>query len=208
MEMAEKRDFNAAAAQWDQEPRRLKLAGEVVAAIRRELPLVPEMTALDYGCGTGLVTLGLQPFLGHIIGADSSSGMLEALNAKLRERRIENVGTKLLDLELSEPLDDRYDLIVSSMTLHHVQDVPALIASLARALKPGGWLALADLASEDGSFHEDHTGVFHHGFAPEFFQREFARNSLIDTRVIEAATIDKSGERLYPVLLGLGRKKG
>ena len=206
MEKVEKRDFNASAPQWDQEPRRLKLAGDVVAAIRHELRLGLEMTALDYGCGTGLVTLGLHPFLGRVTGADSSSGMLDALSAKLRERSINNVDTKLLDLEQGEPLDDSYDLIVSSMTLHHVQDVPALIASLARALKPGGWLALADLASEDGSFHEDHTGVFHHGFAPEFLHREFTRNSLIEVRVVTAATVDKSGE-VYPVLLALGRKE-
>jgi cyclopropane fatty-acyl-phospholipid synthase-like methyltransferase len=58
-----KRDFDAVAASWDQEPRRVKLARDVVEAIRRELPLTPEMEVLDYGCGSGLVTLGLQPFV-------------------------------------------------------------------------------------------------------------------------------------------------
>jgi len=82
------------------------------------------------------------------------------------------------------------------------------MTTLVRALKPGGWLALADLASEDGSFHEDHTGVFHHGFAPEFFHREFIRNSLTEVRVVTAATVDKSAGRVYPVLLALGRKEG
>jgi len=55
------RDFNKAAATWDEEPRRLKLAGEVADAIAKSIPLTPSMDVLDFGCGTGLLTLNLQP---------------------------------------------------------------------------------------------------------------------------------------------------
>ena len=210
MQKQGKRDFDAAAAGWDAEPRRVKLAQEVVAAIRRELPLAAEMEALDYGCGSGLVTLGLQPFVGRITGADSSKGMLQVLTRKVRERGISNVVAKFIDLE-KQSLAGGYDLIVSSMTLHHVRDVAALIGSLAQMLKPGGWLALADLESEDGGFHDDPTGVYHHGFDREFFSSACSGNSLTDIRVITAATIDKSegsgARRLYPVLLCLARKQ-
>jgi len=205
-----KRDFDAVAAGWDEEPRRVKLAQEIVAAICRELPLAREMEALDYGCGSGLVTLGLQPFVGRITGADSSQGMLQVLSRKVRERGITNVAEKFIDLE-QQRLDGSYDLIVSSMTLHHVHDVAALIGSLVQMLNPGGWLALADLESEDGSFHDDQTGVYHRGFDREFFSFVCSRNSLTDIRIIRATTIDKSdgsgGRRLYPVLLCLARKQ-
>jgi 2-polyprenyl-3-methyl-5-hydroxy-6-metoxy-1,4-benzoquinol methylase len=209
MEKQGKRDFDAVAAGWDEDPRRVNLAQDVVAAICRELPLAKEMEALDYGCGSGLVTLGLQPFVGKITGADSSQGMLEILKRKLQEREITNVVTQFLDLE-QQQLVGSYDLIVSSMTMHHVHDVTALIGSFIQALKPGGWLALADLQSEDGSFHDDPTGVFHHGFDPEFIRSIYSKNSLTDVRIVTAATIDKpdgsGGRRLYPVLLCLGRK--
>lgn len=209
MQNDQKRDFNAVADKWDQEPRRLKLAQEVVDTMRRELPLSPEMEALDYGCGSGLVTLGLQPFVGRITGADSSQGMLEVLKRKLQDQGIRNVATSLLDLE-QQRLEGDYDLIVSSMTLHHVQDVPALIDSLAQALKPGGWLALADLKSEDGRFHDDPTGVLHHGFSREFLVEQFSKNGLSAIRVVTAATIEKPGANgsvlSYPVLLCVGRK--
>ena len=209
MQKEQKRDFDAVAENWDQEPRRVQLAQDIGAAMRRQLPLDPEMEALDYGCGSGLVTLGLQPFVGRITGADSSRGMLYVLQRKVEQRGIGNVSVQLLDLE-QQRLDASYDLIVSSMTLHHVRDVPALIGTLAQALKPGGWLALADLESEDGRFHDDSTGVLHHGFSREFLAGAFSSNGLSEVRVVTAATIDKTDangtSRSYPVLLCLGRR--
>jgi len=209
MQKEQKRDFDSVAAAWDQEPRRVKLAQEVVDAMRRELPLTPDMEALDFGCGSGLVTLGLHPFVGRITGADSSPGMLDVLRGKLQEQGIDNVATQLLDLE-QQRLAASYDLIVSSMTLHHVQDVPVLIASLVLSLKPGGWLALADLESEDGSFHDDPTGIFHHGFPREFLADQFSKNGLTDVRTVSAATMEKKDAngvvRVYPVFLCVGRK--
>jgi len=136
--------------------------------------------------------------------------MLDVLMRKVRERGIANVVGRFIDLERQQ-LDGSYDLIVSSMTLHHVHDVAALIGSLVQMLNPGGWLALADLESEDGGFHDDPTGVYHRGFDREFLSSVCAENSLTDIRVITAATIDKSkgsgGRRLYPVLLCLARKR-
>lgn len=209
MLQADKSDFDAVANSWDQEPRRVKLAQDIVSAMRRELPLDAAMEVLDYGCGSGLVTLGLQPLVGKITGADSSKGMLEVLQRKLEEGKVENATVQLLDLEL-QTLEASYDLITSAMTLHHVQDVSALIASLAAALKPGGFLALADLETEDGSFHSDSAGVLHHGFSREFLAAEFSKNGLREVRVVTAAVMEKRGEdgssRPYPVLLCLGRR--
>jgi 2-polyprenyl-3-methyl-5-hydroxy-6-metoxy-1,4-benzoquinol methylase len=135
--------------------------------------------------------------------------MLEVLKRKVRERGITNVAAELTDLE-QQRLDGSYDLIVSSMTMHHVKDVVSLIGSFAQALNPGGWLALADLESEDGGFHDDPTGVYHHGFDREFFRSECSKNSLTNVRIITATTIEKpdasGGGRLYPVLLCVARK--
>ena len=203
-----KRDFDAVAEQWDEEPRRLQLAQDVVSAMRRELPLAASMEALDYGCGSGLVTLGLHPFVGRITGADSSWGMLEVLRRKIEAQHLANVSALPLDLE-REQLEGSYDLIVSSMMLHHFSDVPALVGSLARALNPGGWLALADLETEDGHFHDDPQGVLHHGFSREFLSEAFSASGLSGVRVVTAAVVEKpraEGVRRYPVLLWVGRK--
>ncbi|HEX9023975.1 MAG TPA: class I SAM-dependent methyltransferase [Geobacteraceae bacterium] len=210
MQTHEKRDFDSKAATWDEEPRRVMLAREVTAAIIRELPLEHGMNVLDYGCGSGLVTLGLQPHVGRITGADSSQGMLDVLAGKVREQGLGNVATRLIDLTSQESLEGGFDVIVSSMTLHHVCDVPALISRFLRSLKPGGWLALADLEAEDGSFHDDPTGVCHHGFERRYLQEVLSGHGCVDVRVMEAASVRKSrpegDERLYPVLLAVGRK--
>jgi trans-aconitate methyltransferase len=138
--------------------------------------------------------------------------MLEVLNGKVQKGGMTNVATQLIDLERQGRLEGRYDLIVSSMTMHHVADVAALISSLAGCLNPGGWLAVADLQSEDGSFHNDSTGVLHNGFSKDFFRFALQESGLTDVRVVAAATMEKaqpSGEvRGYPVILAVGKREG
>jgi len=205
-----RRDFDAEAATWDEKPERLKLAADVTSAIRGALPLSPKMKALDYGCGSGLVTLGLQPLVAHITGADSSLGMLDVLAKKVLDRHLANVVTRHIDLERRERLEGSFDLIVSSMTMHHIRDVSALVGDLTELLNPGGWLALADLETEDGSFHGDPTGVFHQGFERDYLSKLLTSRGLSGVDVIPAATITKTqpdgGRRDYPVLLAFGSR--
>jgi predicted TPR repeat methyltransferase len=205
-----KRDFDTVADTWDEEPRRVKLAQEITAAVRSEVPLNGEMDALDYGCGSGLVTLGVRPFVRHITGADSSRGMLEVLEKKVRTQGLSNVEACFIDPENPEPLTGSYDLIISSMTLHHVPDVPALLAGFAQILNPGGWLALADLETEDGSFHDNPAGVYHHGFARGFLRDEFTANGLVAVSIVTASTVNKQDQNgnshSFPVILAVGRK--
>ncbi len=156
--------FDEAAGQWDNNPARVDLARAVGAAIVRAVPLQPDWRVLDYGAGTGLLTLNLQPRVASMVALDSSAGMLEKLDEKLRAAGIRNVETRLWDLEVHPSPEARFDLAVSSMTLHHVRDVPLVLGRLAALLKPGGWLAVADLDTEDGTFHGQSEDVFHHGF--------------------------------------------
>lgn len=160
----QRRDFDKAAATWDDKPQRVQLAQEIKAAILAEVAVTDRMNVLDFGCGTGLLTLGLQPMVGTIIGADSSRGMLDVLNGKIAAAGLDNVCSLFLDPESNEPLKGGYHLIVSAMTLHHVREIEPLLARLHAALLPGGSLCLADLDLEGGRFHEDNTGVFHFGF--------------------------------------------
>jgi len=103
-----RRDFEKDAALWDENPSRVKLADDVAKAIREEAALNREMDVLDFGCGTGLVTLQLQPFVRSITGADSSHGMLAVLWAKIERQRLANVSTRRLDIEKGDRLEGRY----------------------------------------------------------------------------------------------------
>jgi ubiquinone/menaquinone biosynthesis C-methylase UbiE len=164
MEQEVRKDFDKVAARWDANPFRTKMASDVAAAMIREIPLSLDMKVLDYGCGTGLLTLKLQPFVKVITGADSSRGMLEVMNEKIKTQGLSNVHTEFVDFEKGEHVDGGYNLIVSSMVAHHVPDTLALFKEWHRLLLPGGQLCFADLDTEDGAFHGDNTGVFHLGF--------------------------------------------
>ncbi len=157
--------FDRAAATWDEKPRRLELAAALVAAMKEALSLSGEMEALEIGCGTGLLTCDLAGLLKRIVATDTSRGMLTVLGDKITALGLANVEVQRLDLACDKGVDlGRFDLIYSAMTLHHIKETRALLTACFTHLKPGGMLALADLEEEDGSFHDDMTGVSHCGF--------------------------------------------
>ncbi len=202
--MTKIRDFDAVAGNWDEEPRRVKVAAEVAAAIRDTLNLSTAWDAMDMGCGTGLVTLSLAHQLGSITGIDSSSAMLDKLREKVKASGITNVKTALCDLSAGQLPEGKFHLIISAMTLHHIKDPETLLSSLRSRLYQGGWVALADLEAEDGSFHEDPTGVFHHGFSRTELMSLLATSGFVSISVTEATLMQK-GDRMYPILLAVAQ---
>jgi 2-polyprenyl-3-methyl-5-hydroxy-6-metoxy-1,4-benzoquinol methylase len=199
------RDFDKAAASWDAQPWRERMIDGIVRAIREELRPTRSMDAMDFGCGTGLLTLALQPDVRSITGVDSARKMLDSLAGKIRERQLANVGTELVDTEGGDLGVQRYQLIVSSMVLHHVRDTAALFRQFFAALKPAGGLGIADLDLDDGEFHADPTGVFHHGFERDSLRRQLAEAGFVAIRDRTAAEIVRPGRsggmRKFPVFL-------
>jgi ubiquinone/menaquinone biosynthesis C-methylase UbiE len=206
-----KRDFDKVAVSWDDEPRRVKLAGDLAESIMREVELTRNMDLLDFGCGTGLISLHLQPHVRSLRGVDTSSGMLEVFQGKLKERGITNVSTALLDPAKDTRIDGRFHLVVSGMTMHHIADVGALFKEFYRILLPGGQVCIADLDAEDGSFHSDKTGVVHFGFDRPQMASMPASAGFVEIRQVTAAKIIKDDEtrekREYTVFLMIARKE-
>ena len=197
--------FDRAAATWDELPRRVQLARAVADAIARQVRLSQDLDVLDFGCGTGLLTLALQPLVRSITGADTSTGMLEVLERKVDEQGLRNVRTVLLRRGEQVAPAPRFHLIVSSMTLHHVADVAPLLGRFHEQLHAGGSVALADLDREDGSYHEDGSDVFHLGFDRSELQELLAGTGFIDLGAATAFVVHKEG-RDYPIFLITGRK--
>ena len=140
MQTAPRRDFDKDSIQWDADHTRVQLAHAVVQAILGTGKISQSMNALDFGCGTGLLTLALQPHVKSITGVDSSAGMLDRLNEKIAANGLSNVSTQFVDFEHGKHIEGNYDLIVSSMTAHHVPDTLQLLREWHRVLKPGGRL--------------------------------------------------------------------
>jgi ubiquinone/menaquinone biosynthesis C-methylase UbiE len=202
--------FDEAAAQWDNNPGRVDLARAVGEAIGRTIPLQPGWRVLDYGAGTGLLTLNLQPRVASMVALDSSTGMLEKLTQKLAAATISNVQTRHWDLEAQPFPEPGFDLVVSSMTLHHLRNAPLVLSRLAAILEPGGWLAVADLDIEDGSFHGQADDVFHHGFERGQIAEWLTNARLKWISVSDAHSMSKpssTGEvRSYGIFLAVGQK--
>jgi predicted TPR repeat methyltransferase len=207
--MINNRDFDQKAATWDDEPRRVKLAREVAAGIINTANPTEAMDAMDFGCGTGLLTLFLQPNLRTIDGVDSSRGMLDVLERKARERGLTNVRPVHCAVERGERPAGPYHLVVSSMTLHHVAELAPLFRLFHDLLLPGGTLCVADLDKEDGTFHDDQTGVQHFGFERHDVIKILAEAGFTGFRDDTIAVIEKSSPdktRTYPVFLICAKK--
>lgn len=203
--------FDEAATQWDNNPVHVNLARAVGQALSRVIPLQPTWRALDYGAGTGLLTLNLLPRVASILAMDSSQGMLVQLTQKLAASKIDNVQTRLWDLQADPFPETGFDSVVSSMTLHHLRDVPLVLERLANTLRPGGWLAVADLDTEDGSFHGPSNDVYHNGFQRQHVSgwltaAGFTRVSVQDAHSFLKPTA--AGQpRPYTIFLATGTRK-
>jgi len=147
---------------WDMSSRRVKNAQAIADNILKNIKLDKDMVLMDFGAGTGLLSYFVAPKVDTIIAVDNSPSMLKEFREKCNEF---DCKTEIIQKDLStETIEREFDGIISSMTIHHLEDTPALFSKFNTMLKRSGFIAIADLDSEDGTFHSDDTGVHHHGF--------------------------------------------
>ncbi len=167
-------DFNTAAAGWDTD-KRIKRAETISDEIAKTIHIKPHSNALEFGCGTGLISFGLRDRFDHITLVDTSEAMVDMLCSKIREAGITNMTALKADIlgaagsgrdavRFALP-QDKYDVIYTSMALHHVVDVSSALTAFYELLSEGGTICIVDLTKDDGSFHrleKDFNG--HNGF--------------------------------------------
>jgi ubiquinone/menaquinone biosynthesis C-methylase UbiE len=203
----EHKRFDDEAATWDDDPGHEKRQVAVAQAIERALDLSPRMSAVDVGGGTGRLSILLADRVGSVVVTDPSAGMVQ-----VAQERIEAAGLsdrfRAVQADLTtDRLDGAYDVVWSSMALHHVQDLDGLLRSLAGLLVDGGRLAIADLdADPDGAFHADKIDFAgHDGFDRPRLAEQLARAGFADVTFVDATTILK-GDREFGVFLCTARK--
>jgi putative AdoMet-dependent methyltransferase len=195
--------FNEKAKDWDASERKQLISSAVGAAILKNVPLNPQMNVMDFGAGTGLISAHIVPFVDKIVAVDISRAMLEKLTEKQEfQGKVEAVCQDITD----KPIDAKFDLIISALALHHVEDTLKLINTFVEHLKPGAKVALADLDKEDGSFHpEGSEGVFHSGFERDELQTLLEKNGFYDVQFITIHTMQKN-DKQYPIFLVVATK--
>jgi cyclopropane fatty-acyl-phospholipid synthase-like methyltransferase len=190
--------FKHKAESYEQDNRRVENVQTIAATILSRIDLKPDMELMDFGSGTGLLLEQIAPFVRSIAAVDISTSMNEQLNKKRADLACE---LEIIEMDLTvSDLDRKFDGIISSMTLHHVDNLKAMFDKLYVMLKPGGFIALADLETEDGSFHTEDTGVFHFGFSRKELMDLATGAGFSQVKVNPASMVHKPyGD--YPVLL-------
>jgi cyclopropane fatty-acyl-phospholipid synthase-like methyltransferase len=156
--------FDKEAITWDDLPRRVNLAKAIVKEIK---PYLKNKKVLEFGCGTGLVGINVADATKELIGIDLSSKMIEKFNEKAQKL---NLNAKAFKKDMFD-IKEKFDVIISSMTIHHIKDIKKLSKKL---YEIGEEVFIADLLKEDGSFHtRGNEDVEHFGFSKEELQNYF-----------------------------------
>jgi ubiquinone/menaquinone biosynthesis C-methylase UbiE len=199
--------FDAAAATWDDDPGHEERQLAVAQAIRGALDLNPRMSALDVGGGTGRLSILLADRIGSVVVTDPSAGMVQVARQRIEEAGLSD-RLRAVQADLTtDRLGGSFDVVWSSMAMHHVPDLDALLRSVAGLLVDGGRLAVADLEEDpDGAFHADKADFDgHHGFQRTRLTQQLIHAGFTDVRFFDATTIRK-GDREFGVFLCLATK--
>jgi len=190
--------FTEKAKDWDVNEMVLQLSAATSSAILENIEFSEQMQVMDFGAGTGLITSQIIPHVKKITAVDVSKSMLEQLVSKPElEGKVEAVCQDIKQ----QPLGLKFDVIMSAMAMHHVKDTGQLFKSFSEHLTSGGKVALADLDTEDGSFHpSDVEGVYHNGFDRESLKSIMEKNGFQDIKFVTAHTVNKE-MKTYPVFL-------
>jgi ubiquinone/menaquinone biosynthesis C-methylase UbiE len=158
-------NFDDEARDWDNDPNKIERAILFAKEIKDFIKPDKKLNALEFGCGTGLLSFQLKDDFKTITLADSSEGMIKVLQEKIIKGGVKNFEPLHIDLLESDFKTNGYDVVYTLLTLHHITDINKVMKVFNSILKRGGYLCIADLVKEDGSFHshlDDFSG--HNGF--------------------------------------------
>ena len=201
--------FDNYAKTWDTDER-IDRAKIVANEISNSIESNRKYSAMEFGCGTGLVSFNIYDKFEKITLVDSSKGMIDILESKINKYKVNNMFPYHLDISSGSSIDMKFDVIYNSMVLHHVQDTEDIIKTFYELLNEDGYLCIVDLDEEDGSFHKNYPDYDGHNG----FNQEALKNILINAKFkdIEAKTFfygekNIEGEKVnYSLFLMKARK--
>ena len=208
--MDHKSEFDEKAKAWDDNPQHAQRAQAIAKAIVEAIPIDPTSTAMEYGCGTGLLSFPLRDRFSRITLVDSSQGMLDVLREKIARSAASSITAVNVDLlKSSEGLSPPYTVIYSAMVLHHIPDLNAIFSAWHSLLSSPGYLCIADLDSDSGLFHGmGFTG--HNGFDRNDLHKVLEKAGFAEITFKTVCTIEKEAsdgvKRNFPLFLIVCKK--
>jgi tRNA (cmo5U34)-methyltransferase len=192
--------FNDRARNWDKDPLHWDRSEAIANSLLEMIPVTPDMEALEYGAGTGILSFLLSEKFSEITLMDNSEEMVKVMREKVTASQSKNLKPLFWDLVQNDSDSGKFDCIFSQMVLHHIPDIENIICKWRKMLKTGGYLAIADLFSEDGTFHNADANV-HLGFDPEELSDTLRLAGFKDIKHKTCFVIRRNNGRNYPVFL-------
>lgn len=103
--------------------------------------------ALDIATGAGFTAAALAPLVKEVIASDVTEEMLEQAESLFKGKGLTNVMTDAVNAEELPYADGVFDIVTCRIAAHHFERVRRALEEMARVLKPGGRLGIADSSS-------------------------------------------------------------
>lgn len=136
------------------------VADIIAQKFRENLAGCEGKTAVDYGCGTGLVGLQLAGCFASLLMVDASAPMVEQVRHKIEKEHLKNVKTLYADFAADAPAGLSADVIFMAQVLLHIRDTEGILQKLHSLLRPNGRLLVVDFDKKE-SIQDDRV---HNGF--------------------------------------------
>ncbi len=133
--------------------------------------LLPPLEVVDFGCGTGVLTVELARWARHVTAIDRSNSALAKAKTEATRQGLGNITFLEADLHALPLSTASVDLVVVSQSLHHVDSIDRVLAEGARLLKPGGRMVVLELLPHDEDWVLARLGHLHLGFDPEVVRK-------------------------------------
>lgn len=202
--------FDTKAKEWDNNPDKSKRAKTFAIEIVDCIKPNKTKNALEFGCGTGLLSFELKDAFSTITLVDTSEGMINVLKEKIEKQGIKNFKPLLADLLIENNEQTDIDVIYTLMTLHHINDLDKAFKTFHSILNNNGYLCIADLVEEDGSFHAPKLNFDgHNGFNKKELSTKLAGYGFIMEYYSIPHTIEKQQDaciKKYPLFLMIAKK--
>lgn len=194
-------EWDEMAQGWDADPAVVAYSGGAWASLEQAVAMGEVTRALDFGCGTGLLTERLAARVGEVVAVDASARMIEVLEAKGLPNVQARAATWTPTSLASEPLASApFDLIVCSSVCAFLPDYPATLAMLAGLLAPGGHVVQWD-------WELDPQADEPFGLTAEAIEAALAAAGLEVVSVGVGFDVPFEGMNMRP-LMGVGRARG
>lgn len=188
--------FNTVAAEWESMSR-----GYYDESVKNKLIgmklLKKNMTVVDLGAGNGYISRAVAGHVKKVLAVDISPEMLGELGRMAQKEGISNIAIIEGD-GCDIPVDDStVDLVCANMYLHHIEDINLAVREMARILKTGGSVFLADLREHTNTELKERMHDLWQGFKASELQKVFEQNGFTDINIqtVEDETREKNAKR-------------